>query len=33
MKFGSVRRGVRNERAHSPAVVTEVSWPSFAIRS
>jgi len=30
MKLELLRRGVRNERAHCPAVVTEVSWPSLA---
>lgn len=30
VKEGLVRRGVRKVLAHFPAVVTEVSWPSFA---
>lgn len=29
-KLGLVRRGVRKLRDQVPAVVTEVSWPSFA---
>ncbi len=31
-KFELVSSGVRKSLAHAPAVVTEVSWPSFAVR-
>jgi len=31
MKFELLNRGVRNDLAQFPAVVTEVSWPSSAI--
>jgi hypothetical protein len=30
VKFALLNRGVRKDLAHFPAVVTEVSWPSFA---
>lgn len=30
MKLGFERRGSRKDFAKDPAVVTEVSWPSFA---
>ena len=30
IKLGLERSGVRKPIAHSPAVVTDVSWPSFA---
>ncbi len=31
MKFEFVSKGVRNDLAHCPATVTELSWPSFAV--
>ena len=31
MKFGLERRGWRKRFEKAPAVVTDVSWPSFAI--
>ncbi len=30
MKLGLESSGVKKPLAHSPAVVTDVSWPSFA---
>jgi hypothetical protein len=30
MKFELLSKGVRKDLAHAPAVVTDVSWPSFA---
>jgi hypothetical protein len=30
MKLELLNNGVRNDLAHAAAVVTEVSWPSFA---